>query len=94
VDEYAAEQAIADRALYDSTILSITDSPGRQSMLDTLARKSEPEHRCTGNLLLAEMALARDDIAAARMLLSAAAGYALPELLEYHVATAELARLG
>ena len=94
VDEYAAQQAIAERALYDSTILSVTDSPGRQSLLDSLARKSEHEHRCTGNLLLAEMALARDDIATARTLLSSATRSVLPELLEYHIANAELARLG
>lgn len=94
VDEYAARQASADRAAIDGLILSFANSPGRQALLDSLARKSEPEHRCTANLLLAEMALARDDRAAARTLLSAATGHALPELLEYYIAIAELARLG
>jgi hypothetical protein len=94
VEIYAEQQAALDRAFYDGFVLSIASSQGRTQFLDNQAVRARSQHRCTAHFVRAEAAIAADRMTDARASLDAATSMAQPELLEYHVARAEQARLG
>lgn len=94
VDEFVTAKIAEARRLADATILSFTQSPGRDSLLDGIAHQHASEFRCTGNFVAAERALAKGDIEAGREFLAAARATKLDDLLEFHIAGAELQRLG
>lgn len=81
------------RRIADATILSIRQSPGRDDLLDRLAGEGEARFRCTGNFVAAERSLASGDEVSARAFLTAALQGRTVDLLEFHIARAELARL-
>jgi hypothetical protein len=81
------------RRLADAMILSVQQSTGRDALLDQRAREDEPLYRCTGNFVAGERSLAGGDPASANRFLSAALEPKAGNLLEFHIAKAELARL-
>lgn len=93
-EAYAERQAALERAFYDGFVLSVAGSPGRTRFLDDSAERARVQHLCTAHFIRAEFALAANNMTEARTSLDAAAALAHPELLEYHVARAERARLG
>jgi hypothetical protein len=94
VEVYAETQAALERAFYDGLVLSIASSAGRTQFLDSQAARARLQHRCTAHFIRGELAIAAGKTPEARASLAAATATAQPELLEYHVARAELAKLG
>lgn len=91
-ERYIREKAAWARQMFDASMLSVTTSSGRDAMLADLGDGQAPTFRCTGYFLAGEMALARQDRAAAQKHLAVAAKRELP-LLEFYLARAELAQL-
>jgi hypothetical protein len=94
VELYAEQQAALERALHDGLVLSVASSPGRTQFLDGIETRARAQHRCTAHFVRAEFAIAANEATDARASLDAAVATPQPELLEYHVARAERARLG
>ena len=94
IEAYVQRQAALERTFYDGFVLSIASSPGRTRFLDNQAVRAGAQHRCTAHFIRAEFALAANKMTDARTSLDAATATAQPELLEFHVAGAERARLG
>jgi hypothetical protein len=92
-DAFVETKIAEARRIADVTILSIQHSTGRTAMLDHVAREDEQLYRCTGNFIAGERALATDDRDGARQFLTAAIDAQAPDLLEFHIAKAELAKL-
>jgi hypothetical protein len=91
--EFVGAKVKEARRIADATVLSIQQSPGRDSLLDRLAGEREPQYRCTGNFIAAERMIAASDAAAARGMLMAALETKAEDLLEFHIAKAELMHL-
>jgi hypothetical protein len=92
-DAFVSVKVEEARRVADATILSVQQSTGRDAMLDHRAREDEPLYRCTGNFVAAERSLSSGDSVSARRFLTAALERKAENLLEFHVAKAELARL-
>lgn len=94
VDTYADEETRAARAFYDALILNVAEWKGKEDFVRRAVEPLTKGYRCAGNFALAEQMLARGGKDEARTLFSAALEPAAVNLLEYHIAKAELARLG
>jgi len=94
IEAHAERQAALERAFYDGFMLSIASSPGRAQFLDGTATRAREQYRCAAHFVRAEFAIAANKMTDARTSLEAAVAVAQPELIEYHVAQAERARLG
>lgn len=91
---YVEEELKHDRVFYDALILNIAEWKGKEDYIEKAIAPLAKGYRCVGNFALAQQALARGQQAEARALFAAALATNAVDLLEFHIAKAELARLG